>query len=89
MDDWIAARALQNQAEHLSTSKVLIDQMGHVAGYYTLAIGQVDFGDLPPDLARCVPRPRLPGAVLAWPGVSERRQGQGLGRLLLAQALRD
>jgi GNAT superfamily N-acetyltransferase len=31
----------------------------------------------------------LPVAVLAWLGVSEKRQGQGLGKLLLAQALRD
>jgi len=28
-------------------------------------------------------------AVLAWLGVSAARQGQGLGKLLLAQALRD
>jgi len=31
----------------------------------------------------------LPVAVLAWLGVSSDRQGEGLGRLLLAQALRD
>jgi GNAT superfamily N-acetyltransferase len=31
----------------------------------------------------------LPVAVLAWLGVDRARQGQGLGRLLLAQALRD
>ena len=31
----------------------------------------------------------LPVAVLAWLGVDERRQGQGLGGLLLAQALCD
>jgi GNAT superfamily N-acetyltransferase len=31
----------------------------------------------------------LPVAVLAWLGVSTAHQGQGLGRLLLAQALRE
>jgi GNAT superfamily N-acetyltransferase len=31
----------------------------------------------------------LPVAVLAWLGVSLNRQGQGLGRSLLAQALAD
>jgi GNAT superfamily N-acetyltransferase len=31
----------------------------------------------------------LPVAVLAWLGVARDRHGQGLGRLLLAQALRD
>ncbi len=34
-----------------------------------------------------LPRRVLPVAVLAWLGVSEGCQGQGLGRLLLAQAL--
>ena len=34
-------------------------------------------------------RRRLPVAVLAWLGVSQQSQGQGFGRLLLAQALRD
>jgi GNAT superfamily N-acetyltransferase len=28
-------------------------------------------------------------AILAWLGVSKNHQGQGLGRLLLAQSLRD
>ncbi|HVX60474.1 MAG TPA: GNAT family N-acetyltransferase [Pirellulales bacterium] len=60
-----------------------------IAGFYTLATGQVDFGDLPPELARKLPRRTLPVAVLAWLGVDRAHQNQGLGKLLLAQALRD
>ncbi len=60
-----------------------------IAGYYTLATGQVDFSDLPAEVARQLPRRLLPVAVLAWLGVSSAQQGQGLGGLLLAQALRD
>ena len=89
VDEWLAARALQNQEKHLSVTKVLVDEAGAVAGYYTLATGQVDFGDLPAEVAKRLPRRALPVAVLAWLGVSTERQGQGLGRLLLAQALRD
>ena len=62
---------------------------GAVAGYYTLATGQVDFSDLPADVVRRLPRRRLPVAVLAWLGVHEESQGRGLGRLLLARALRE
>jgi GNAT superfamily N-acetyltransferase len=62
---------------------------GAIAGYYTLATGQVDFGDLPLDLAKRLPRRLLPVAILAWLGVSRDRQVRGLGRLLLAQALSD
>jgi GNAT superfamily N-acetyltransferase len=89
VDDWLARNALQNQDKHLSTTRVLLDDQDEIAGYYTLASGQVDFGDLPPDVVKKLPRRMLPVAVLAWLGVSAEHQGQGLGRLLLAQALRD
>jgi GNAT superfamily N-acetyltransferase len=89
VDDWLATKALQHQDKHLSVTKVLLDQAAAIAGYYTLATGQVDFGDLPAELAKRLPRRALPVAVLAWLGISTLHQGQGLGRSLLAQALRD
>ena len=89
MDDWLASKALQNQEKHLSVTKVLLDQAGVIAGYYTLATGQVDFADLPMEMTRRLPRRTLPVAVLAWLGIHSRQQGRGLGRQLLAQALRD
>jgi GNAT superfamily N-acetyltransferase len=89
VDDWLKKKALQHQKKHLSVTKVLPHHSGAIAGYFTLATGQVDFGDLPPDLTRKLPRRALPVAVLAWLGVDTNHQGQGLGRLLLAQALRD
>lgn len=89
VDRWLSAKALQHQEKHLSATKVLVDKDGAITGYYTLATGQVDFGDLPAEAAKRLPRRSLPVAVLAWLGVCSERQGQGLGRLLLAQALRD
>jgi GNAT superfamily N-acetyltransferase len=89
VDDWLATKALQNQEKHLSVTKILLDSAGAIGGYYTLATGQVDFGDLPAEAAKRLPRRMLPVAVLAWLGVSTAHQGQGLGRLLLAQALRE
>jgi GNAT superfamily N-acetyltransferase len=88
VDDWLATKALQNQEKHLSVTRVLVAASGGIAGY-TLATGQVDFGDLPADLVKRLPRRLLPVAILAWLGVSVDHRGQGLGRLLLAQALRD
>jgi len=43
VDDWLRAKALQNQRKHLSVTKVLVDGSRTIAGYYTLATGQVDF----------------------------------------------
>jgi GNAT superfamily N-acetyltransferase len=89
VDDWLATKALQNQDKHLSVTRVLLDETGAIAGYYTLATGQVDFDDLPAEVAKGLPRRLLPVAILAWLGVNTDHQGRGLGRLLLAQALRD
>ena len=89
VDDWLTTKALQNQEKHLSATKVLIDPIEAIAGFYTLSTAQVDFSDLPPDISRRLPRRSLPVAILAWLGVRNTDQGHGLGRRLLAQALRD
>lgn len=89
VDDWLSTKALQHQEKHLSVTKVVLDETAAIAGYYTLATGQVDFGDLPAEVTKHLPPRLLPVAVLAWLGVSTDHQGQGLGRLLLAQPLRD
>lgn len=89
VDNWLTRRALQNQDKHLSVTRVLIDDEGKIAGFYTLATGQVDFGDLPAEVFRNLPRRALPVAVLAWLGVDERYHRQGLGTRLLARALTD
>ena len=89
VNDWLHTKALQHQDKRLSATRVLIDRDKAIAGFYTLATGQVDFGDLPSELARKLPRRALQVAILAWLGVSVTCQGQKLGVRLLAQALRD
>ena len=89
VDDWLATKAFPHQVKHLSVTRVLLDGVGTLAGYYTLATGQVDFSELPAEVVHRLPRRQLPVAVLAWLGVDQGFQGRGLGRLLLAQALRD
>lgn len=89
VEDWLATKALQHQEKHLSVTKVLLDSEGTIAGYYTLATCQIDFSDLPAEISRKLPRRQLPAATLAWLGVRSEQQGQGLGGLLLARALRD
>ena len=89
VNDWLHTKALQHQDKRLSATKVLLTRDIAIAGFYTLATCQVDFGDLPSELARKLPRRALPVAILAWLGVSVTCQGQKLGDLLLAKALRD
>jgi GNAT superfamily N-acetyltransferase len=89
VDDWLATKALQHQGKNLSASKVLVDSARRTAGFYTLATSQIDFGDLPIEVSRSLPRRALPIAVLAWFGIATDHQGRGLGTRLLAQALWD
>ena len=89
VNEWVARRALQNQEKHLSVTQVLIAADGMLAGYYTIATGQVDFSALPQDVAKGLPKRTLPVAVLAWLGLDRRFQGMGFGSRLLAQALAD
>ena len=89
VDDWLATKALQNHEKRLSTTIVLVDDRDAIAGFYTLATGQVDFNELPNETAKKLPKRMLPAAVLAWLGISIDHQGQGLGQRLLARALLD
>lgn len=89
VDGWLQALALQSQKKHLTVTKVLIDEAGSIVGFYTLSTAQVDFSDLPAEIARKLPRRQLPVAVIAWFGFDQQFQGRGLGRRLLATALHD
>ncbi len=89
VDQWLANQAWQQQQKHLSTTQVLLDANEAIAGYYTLAMGQIDFSDLPAAINKKLPQRLLPAAVLAWLGVSSAHQRQGLGQRLLGHALRS
>ena len=89
VDDWLRTKALQQQEKHLSVTKVLLDAAGSILGYYTVAPGQADYLEWPGELTKRLPQRPLPIAFVAWLGVNQAHRGQGLGKLLLAQALRD
>ena len=89
VDEWLKKRARQAQDKRLSITRVLCTGEQSVIGYYTLAMGQVNFDELPPDIARKLPGTLLPILTLAWLGIDKHYQGKGLGERLLAQALRD
>lgn len=89
VNDWLKTKALQHQDKRLSSTKVVLNPAQQVCGFYTLVTGQIDFGDLPPEEARSLPKRSLPTAVLAWLGVDERHTRRGLGDFLVVSALRD
>ena len=59
-----------------------------VRGYYTLTSGAISFENLPAKAAKKLPRHPVPVALLARLAVDSAVRGQGLGRLLMLDALR-
>jgi GNAT superfamily N-acetyltransferase len=89
VDDWLRTKALQSHQKRLSSTKLLLDSRGQIAGFYSLTSTPIDFSDLPPELTRRLPeRPHIV-ALIAWLGVDLQYQGQRLGSHLLAHALQD
>jgi len=66
----------------------MLDQTRRVVGYYTLAAYGVRVAELPPDIAKKLPKyPLIPATLLGRLAVRQAHQGQKLGRLLLMDAL--
>ncbi len=57
-----------------------------ILGYYSIAPGSVDFGDVPQDLTKRFPRYPIPVFLLARLAVHRDLQGQGLGSELFFAA---
>ena len=90
VDEWLHQKALSAMKKHTSTTRVLVDESGAVAGYYTLANTALDVSLVPPALfGGSPPRRAPPTLTLAWLGVDRHFAGRGLGTLLFARALAD
>jgi len=87
LDDWLRAHALENQRRNLSRTFVLVDDAGAVIGYYSLTMGGVVKDELPGRLGRGLPGYQIGMVLLARLAVDARRQGEGLGRDLMIDAI--
>lgn len=85
---FLQAHAGQNARKDLSRTYVAVAEgAGEVVGYYTLSSGSVRFADLPEDLRKRLPKYPIPAGHLGRLAVDRRFQGQGLGGILLFDAL--
>ena len=88
LDAWLRERASRDDKRNLARVFVAIDEEG-IAGFYSLSTYTLNLSDLPPDLARKLPRyEALPAALIGRLARAERVRGQGIGELLLADAVR-
>ena len=87
LDEWLVRRALANQSIGASRTFVVLDDTGHVRGYYALAAGAVTHESATSKVRRNMPDP-VPVMVLGRLAVDRGAQGQQLGAALLQDAVR-
>ncbi len=87
LDEYLRRYARQHAKTHISRTYVASEGRS-IHGYYSLAMAAISKQNLPERQQKRFPRHPLPVARLARLAVDSRHQGQGLGELLLADALR-
>jgi len=88
LDEYLRLYARQNDSKGIGRAWVALGADSHaIAGYYTLGAAQIAFLELPEALRHRLPAYPVPAVRLARLAVDRRHQGQGLGELLLGDAV--
>ena len=89
LDDWFRLRAGQDEKRNVARVFVAIDDQGGIAGFYSLSSFTLTIADLPPEHAKRLPRyDAIPAALIGRLARDEKVRGEGIGELLLADAVR-
>jgi GNAT superfamily N-acetyltransferase len=88
LDRWLKTQATQEARRRVANTFVALAAAGdRIAGFYCLSSAVIPTRELPPDLARRLPRyPTLPAVRVGRLAVDLAFQGRGLGAALLADA---
>lgn len=89
IDEWFRTRASQDAKRNVARIFVAIEPTLGVVGFYSLSSFTIGIGDLPPEMARKLPRyGAIPAALIGRLARDLRVRGKGVGELLLADAVR-
>jgi GNAT superfamily N-acetyltransferase len=89
LDDWFHARAGQDEKRNVARVFVAVDDQRRIVGFYSLSSFTLAITDLPREFAKRLPRYDLiPAALIGRLARDERVRGEGIGGLLLADAVR-
>ncbi len=89
LDEWFRQRASQDERRNVSRVFVAIDDRHGIVGFYSLSSFTLTITDLPAEHAKRVPRYDLiPAALIGRLARDQRVRGEGLGGLLIADAIR-
>ena len=87
LDDWLVRHARQAQASGSAKTFVVADGR-RVAGYFGLAVGQVDSVEAPERIRKGMGQYPIPVVLLARLAVDRAYQGRGIGVGMLQDAIR-
>ncbi|HEX7759839.1 MAG TPA: GNAT family N-acetyltransferase [Caulobacteraceae bacterium] len=89
LDAWFQRRAGQDARRNVARVFVALDGEIGVVGFYSLGAFTLALDELPPALAGKLPRyDAISAALIGRPARDLRVRGQGIGELLLADAIR-
>jgi ribosomal protein S18 acetylase RimI-like enzyme len=90
LDRYLQTQVAQDIRRRITNCFVAIEATsGSLAGYYTMSASSIALPDLPPDIAKRLPRyPTIPAVRIGRLAVDQRYQGRGLGEALLINAVR-
>jgi GNAT superfamily N-acetyltransferase len=86
LNSWLLKHALQNQGANAAQTYVGLVE-GVVVGYYSLAVGHVEYAEAPERLQKGLARHPVPIMLLARLAVHKDWQKKGVGRGLLKDAV--
>ena len=88
LDFYLQLQAGQDIRRRVAVAYVATTDGKMIAGYYTLSQYSVDLGSLPEEIARKLPKyPVVPATLIGRLAVATTFRGQGIGELLLMDAL--
>jgi GNAT superfamily N-acetyltransferase len=89
LDDWFRLRAGQDEKRNVARVFVAIDDQRGIVGFYSLSSFTLAIADLPPVHAKRLPRyDAIPAALIGRLARDKKVRGEGVGDLLLADAVR-
>ena len=89
LDQYLQTQAGQDAKRHVAAPFVMLEPpTPAIVGYYTLSASAIDIRDLPAAIAKKMPRyASLPVILMGRLALAHTHKGQGLGELLLMDAL--
>jgi ribosomal protein S18 acetylase RimI-like enzyme len=89
LDEWFRLRASQDEKRNVARVFVAVAAELGVVGFYSLSSFTLALESLPEEIAHKLPRyDAIPAALIGRLARDERARGQGVGELLLADAIR-